>query len=133
MKIIVLFSYFLFALQLIAGEKTKSLTLHIEGMHCQSCATTVEKALLKVHGVSKAKVILNEQKAAIVLTGNTLTASLMKAVSDAGFSVSESENPAKSKTRKKSSMQHRDGKDGCCDDECEAPTQKTSKAKVKEL
>ena len=133
MNIVVPLLSLLFALPLVAGEKTKSLTLCIEGVHCQSCAKTVEKALQKVHGVSKAKVILEERKATIVLAGNTSTASFIKAVSDAGFSASEGDNPAKSKKETKSSIQHLEGKNGCCDDECEAPDKETIKTKAKEL
>ena len=131
MKKIALLLSLSFALSLFAGDKTKTVTLSISGMHCQSCANTVEKALQKVEGVSKANVALGEQKATITIASTTSTASLIKAVSDAGFSANAGGVPAKSQMEKKSSSKHKDGSEGCCEDECETPAKGTTKTKAK--
>jgi P-type Cu+ transporter len=64
----------------------KKIDLSIGGMHCASCSTIIEKALLKVEGVEKATVNLATEKASILL--DPLKASeidLVKAVEKKGY------------------------------------------------
>ena len=61
--------------------------ISIEGMMCMHCVAHVEKALLAVEGVGEVKVSL-EEKCAYVASGAD-TASLKKAVEDAGYAVTE--------------------------------------------
>lgn len=106
------------SLTVIAAEKSKTITLNISGMTCQSCATTVEKALKKVDGVKEAKVNLAEKKATVVVaSAKTTTASLIKAVDEAGFTASEEKATSKTEVKKKKT--EGDDCDGdCCGDEC---------------
>lgn len=63
-------------------------TLTIKGMTCDHCAATVEKALLNVNGVEKAKVKLKKELAKVTYNAEELTASdLKKAVEEAGYQV----------------------------------------------
>ncbi|MDR3541680.1 MAG: heavy metal-associated domain-containing protein [Desulfosporosinus sp.] len=57
--------------------------LKIEGMTCMHCKMSVEKALMKVVGVTSVQVDLVNKQAIIV--GSAEQAVLAKAISDAGF------------------------------------------------
>jgi len=57
--------------------------LHIKGMHCDACVSTIERALYQVEGVSKAVVKLNQNRA--IIDGDAPIKDLAKAVSDAGY------------------------------------------------
>lgn len=117
MKRQILFLTLVFTVGLFAGDKNKSVTLTVSGMTCESCANTVEKALKKVDGVKEAKVNLSEKTATVVLASTKAsTASLIKAVSDAGFSASTGPSTSKTKMKKKNSGDDECG-EGCCDDE----------------
>lgn len=62
--------------------------LPVEGMSCNHCKMAVEKALLKVGGVSGAEVDLSGKKASITYDVAVATRDqLVKAVEDAGFRV----------------------------------------------
>lgn len=61
--------------------------LKIEGMSCNHCKMSVEKALKKVAGVEKAEVDLGRKEA--VVAGSADRAELVKAVDEAGFNVVE--------------------------------------------
>lgn len=63
-----------------------SLTLQVSGMTCASCVTRVEKALLKVPGVSAASVNLATEKASVQLAAGVAPAALQAAVEKAGYS-----------------------------------------------
>ena len=117
MKQLILLFALTFAVSIFAADKNKSVTLNISGMTCESCANTVEKALKKVDGVKEAKVNLSEKTATVVLASTkATTASLIKAVSDAGFSASAGTSGSKTDMKKKNSDKEECG-DGCCDDE----------------
>lgn len=110
MKSLILFLTIVFTCSAVAVEKNKTVTLSVTGMTCQSCASTVEKALKKVNGVKDARVNLTEKKATIIVANaKTSVAALIKAVSDAGFSAS-----TKPDVEKKSESGECD--EGCCDD-----------------
>ena len=60
--------------------------LSIDGMHCNHCKMSAEKALMNVSGVSDVKVNIEKKEA--VVSGDALdNEALTKAVSDAGFTV----------------------------------------------
>ena len=61
--------------------------LKVEGMTCNHCKMTAEKALQGVSGVESVKVDLAAKEA--VVTGEAERATLVKAVVDAGYSVVE--------------------------------------------
>jgi len=61
--------------------------LKVEGMTCNHCKMRTEKALQGVSGVESVKVDLAGKEA--VVTGNAERAKLVKAVTDAGYSVVE--------------------------------------------
>lgn len=63
-----------------------SLRLDIEGMSCASCVGRVEKALLKLPGVSKAEVNLATESAQVSLLAGTDPETLLQAVRKAGYS-----------------------------------------------
>ncbi|HUO07087.1 MAG TPA: heavy metal-associated domain-containing protein [Phycisphaerae bacterium] len=58
-------------------------SLHIEGMHCGSCAARVDKALRTVPGVTSAAVNLTTGMAQI--EGSPDLASLVQSVENAGY------------------------------------------------
>ena len=64
----------------------KSITIGITGMHCASCASTIEKSLLKISGVSEANVNFAAETATARFKPDTVAISdLEKAISDAGY------------------------------------------------
>ena len=69
-----------------------SLRLRIDGMHCAGCAATVERALLRVPGVSSAAVNHTEGSATVRLNGagapaagTDVTDALVRAVRETGY------------------------------------------------
>ncbi|MCB2022628.1 MAG: heavy metal translocating P-type ATPase, partial [Burkholderiaceae bacterium] len=67
-----------------------SVTLAIEGMTCASCVGRVEKALLKLPGVTQAEVNLATEQARVTrLAGSASTAELIAAVERAGYTAHE--------------------------------------------
>jgi Cu+-exporting ATPase len=75
-------------------QPVAEITLDIGGMTCASCVGRVEKALLKVPGVSKASVNLASESARITVAGGvdtaaaTVTATLIAAIDAAGYQAS---------------------------------------------
>lgn len=59
--------------------------MHIEGMSCGHCKSSVEKALGKLSGVEQVEVDLANKTAAIQLSANLEDALLMDAVNEQGF------------------------------------------------
>lgn len=59
--------------------------LKIEGMTCGHCKGAVEKALLKVPGVTQAEVDLARKQAVVI--GNADRSELVKAVTESGYKV----------------------------------------------
>jgi copper chaperone CopZ len=116
---------------LTAADKSKTVSLNISGMTCESCVSTVEKALKKVDGVKDVKVSLKTNSATVVVAGEkTSPAGLIKAVSDAGFTASEGSAP---KTDMKKKMKSGSGEceDGCCGEEGAAKSMKSKKTESK--
>jgi copper chaperone CopZ len=59
--------------------------LHIEGMTCDHCAHSVQKALLSVAGVQKADVNLAQKKATLLYEGPLDLSAAQKAVEEEGY------------------------------------------------
>jgi Cu+-exporting ATPase len=67
---------------------TKQTTLKISGMHCASCASSVEKALQGLKGVSEANVNIATEKATVKYDPGILNeAALKKTIENTGFGV----------------------------------------------
>ncbi|MDR3601553.1 MAG: cation transporter [Desulfosporosinus sp.] len=61
--------------------------LKVEGMTCNHCKMRAEKALVGVSGVESAKVDLEAKEA--VVTGDVERSNLVKAITEAGYTVVE--------------------------------------------
>jgi Cu+-exporting ATPase len=62
----------------------KKLKLTIEGMHCSSCATNIEKSLKKIKGVKEANVSLMLKKGTVEAEDSVSEEDIKKAVAKAG-------------------------------------------------
>jgi Cu+-exporting ATPase len=81
------------------GSKvTRELKLQLQGMTCASCSARVERALLKVAGVSSAAVNLATQQAFVRGLDVLEQSSLVAAVEKAGYSVTDSDASAQQDT-----------------------------------
>ncbi len=69
----------------------KKIKLTVEGMHCASCSSNVERSLKKVTGVKNASVSLMLKKGIVEAEDSTLEEDLKKAVARAGYKVSKVE------------------------------------------
>jgi Cu+-exporting ATPase len=83
--------------QAVASEeksRPQKIVLDIEGMHCASCAQSVEKALAQLEGVSSAAVNIATHKATVEHTPEKAQVrDLRRAVEGAGFGVAAVERP----------------------------------------
>ncbi len=126
-KAILLFAL-IFSVSLYGSDKTKTVSLNISGMTCQSCANTVEKALKNVDGVKEAKVDLKNNTATVVLASATMAPTgLIKAVGDAGFEASEKTTATKKEMKKKSKSDKDECGEGCCGEDEVKPAKSTKK------
>ncbi|HJV68282.1 heavy metal translocating P-type ATPase [Ideonella sp.] len=71
------------------GVTTRETALQIGGMTCASCVARVEKALLKVPGVSAASVNLATERATVQALATVTLAALTAAVEKAGYTATE--------------------------------------------
>ena len=69
----------------------KRIKLSLEGMHCASCASNIERSLKKVEGIKNASVTLMLKKGMIEAEDSTSEEEIKKAVSKAGYKVSKLE------------------------------------------
>ncbi|MEK6893859.1 MAG: heavy metal-associated domain-containing protein [Nanoarchaeota archaeon] len=69
----------------------KKLKLTIEGMHCASCASNIEKSLKKVPGVKGATVSLMLKKGTVETEDSVNEEEIKKAVAKVGYKVSKIE------------------------------------------
>jgi copper chaperone CopZ len=71
----------------LAGEnKTEKLTLEVKDMHCDDCANTIQKTLLKIDGVKEVKTDLNAKTVYVEFASNKIDAvKIQKVIFDAGF------------------------------------------------
>ena len=70
-------------------EETMTKTLHVEGMMCEHCQARVQKALAAVKGVKSVQVNLEEKTAQVECGLLVSDKALTKAVTDAGYEVTE--------------------------------------------
>ena len=69
-------------------KKTKKAEIKVTGMTCATCASTIEKSLMNLEGVSKAEVNLAKETASVEYNSNKLKINdLDGAVKDAGYDV----------------------------------------------
>lgn len=68
-------------------SKKETVTLSVQGMHCQKCVAKVTEALEGVDGVTGAQVSLEENAATVEGHGFD-TSALVSAVKEAGFEAS---------------------------------------------
>jgi len=69
----------------------KKATLYIQGMHCASCASNIEKSLSKVNGVKNIRVNLIMKKGYAEIEDNVKEEELKHAIKRAGYMVSKVE------------------------------------------
>jgi len=69
----------------------KKLKLSIEGMHCASCASNIEKSLKKVSGIKEISVSLMLKKATVEAEDYVSEEEIKKAVARTGYKVSKIE------------------------------------------
>mgnify|MGYP001606262526 FL=1 len=65
----------------------KKIKLIIQGMHCASCASNIEKSLKKVSGVKDVSVSLMLKKGTVEADDNVSEEEIKKAVARAGYKV----------------------------------------------
>ena len=65
----------------------KKLKMTIEGMHCASCASNIEKSLKKIPGVKGVSVSLMLKKGTVEVEDLVLEEDLKKAVAKTGYKV----------------------------------------------
>lgn len=63
----------------------KKVKMTIEGMHCASCGSNIERSLRKVRGVKEVSVSVMTKKGFIECDNNVLEDELKKAVARAGY------------------------------------------------
>ena len=69
----------------------KKIKLTIQGMHCASCASNIERSLKKVSGVKEVTVSAVTNKAFVEVDEKTSEEEMKKAVSRAGYKIVEIE------------------------------------------
>ena len=63
----------------------KKFKVSIEGMHCSSCASNIEKSLMKVQGVKEASVSLMLKKGNVEAEDSVKKEDIEKAVARTGY------------------------------------------------
>jgi Cu+-exporting ATPase len=81
-----------------ASSATRELDLQVEGMTCASCVSRVERALMKVPGVSSVSVNLATERASVHVLPVVTTDALKAAVMKAGYEAHEAEEPTRHET-----------------------------------
>lgn len=66
----------------------KKYTLSIEGMHCASCATNIERSLHKVPGVKEVSISVLMKKGSVEADNSVSQSEIKKAVERAGYKLS---------------------------------------------
>jgi len=69
----------------------KKLKITIEGMHCASCSSNIERSLKKVSGIKEVSISLMLKKGTIEADDSVSEEEIRKAVSKAGYRVSKIE------------------------------------------
>lgn len=69
-----------------SSDKKTRISLNLEGMHCASCVSTIEKAILKQDGVIKVSVSLLDQKAVVEYESDKVDRTVLeRAVESTGY------------------------------------------------
>lgn len=68
-------------------NKMKKVKIEIEGMHCASCASNIERSLKKVNGVKDAIVSVMTRKGFVECDSNVTDEELKHAVKRAGYNL----------------------------------------------
>ena len=63
----------------------KKYSISIEGMHCASCASNIERSLRKVNGVKSASVALLMKKAIVEAEDSVKKAQIKEAIAKTGY------------------------------------------------
>ncbi|MBM4161141.1 MAG: heavy-metal-associated domain-containing protein [Ignavibacteria bacterium] len=123
--LLTLFIVFLSAGTLYAQATSPStVKLSIEGMHCNNCVTKVDKALRGVEGVKDVKVDLKSSTATVTLASSSVSnKTLLKAVSDAGYSAEAGSTDSPPANEKKCDCcsgkdEHKHGEGSAKHDDC---------------
>lgn len=69
----------------------KKIKLTIEGMHCASCASNIERAVKKISGVKEISVSMLTRKAIIEAEDNINLDEIKKAISKIGYNIASIE------------------------------------------
>ena len=67
----------------------KKLKLTIEGMHCASCSTNIQKSLMKVAGVKSAQANVIMKSGKVEATDNVNLEEIKKAVDKIGYKITK--------------------------------------------
>src|SRR5690625_5053598 len=78
----------------MATKELKKKTLQVEGMHCASCVSAVEKSLQRVAGIEEASVNLATETAAVAFDDRVTDEDLKSAVESAGYKLLRDESPS---------------------------------------
>ncbi|NGP75523.1 copper-translocating P-type ATPase [Balneolaceae bacterium YR4-1] len=80
----------------MATDQLTKKTLNIEGMHCASCVSAVEKSLSRVEGVEEASVNLATETATVSYDDNkTGVEEFRQAIEDAGYAVADAQTESR--------------------------------------
>jgi len=71
----------------VAEEHNMKRKITIEGMHCVSCSSNVERSLRKIEGIKEVSISLMTKKAIIETEGDISEEDIKKAVARAGYKV----------------------------------------------
>ncbi|PIN93826.1 hypothetical protein COU54_01525 [Candidatus Pacearchaeota archaeon CG10_big_fil_rev_8_21_14_0_10_31_24] len=69
----------------------KKLKLVIEGMHCASCASNIERSLNKIEGIKSVSISMMLKKATLEVEDNVSVDDVKNAISKSGYEVSKIE------------------------------------------
>ena len=76
--------------QEVTAEKTKEMTIPVEGMSCNSCVASVKSTLKPMEGVEKVAVSLVDRNATIIYDPEKVTPEqVRKAINDIGYKAGE--------------------------------------------
>lgn len=75
-------------------KSAQALIFHIEGMHCESCVTRVEKAISQTPRVVSASVDLAAKRARVTFSGPPDVKAVIAAIGEAGYESSVENSPA---------------------------------------
>ena len=75
-------------------KSAQALTLHVEGMHCESCVARVERVISQTPGVVSASIDLAAKRARVTFSGPPDIGAVIAAIGEAGYESSVENSPA---------------------------------------